>query len=142
MQTAEPGNTVKVHYTGKRQDGSVFDSSAGRDPLEFKIGDGKVMPSFESNVVGMKVGETKTAHIAAQDGFGTRQEEKVIVVERKSFPADIEPRVGRRLQMVSEDGDAVAITVTEVTEKEVTVDANHPLAGEDLTFDIELVEIV
>jgi len=142
MIQAKDGDTVRIHYTGRLQDGTVFDTSSDRDPLEFNIGSGQVIPGFEEAVTGMTVGEKKTAHIPCEKAYGERNASMVMVVARKHVPPEIEPEVGQRLQVGSPDGQLLAVTIIEVGDENVTLDANPPLAGEDLTFDIELVEIV
>lgn len=141
MTQAKDGNTVKIHYTGRLQDGSVFDSSSGRDPLQFRVGSGQVIPGFEEAVIGMSVGEKKTVEIPCSKAYGERNPSMVMVVDRKHVPADLNPEVGQRLQMGSPSGELINVTVVETDEENVTLDANPPLAGEDLTFDIELVEV-
>lgn len=141
MASARPGDTVRVHYTGKLGDETVFDSSAGRDPLEFTIGEGRVIPGFETAVEGMAVGEERTVTIPVEQAYGERRDEMVATVGRDQFPPSIEPEVGLQLQM-NQNGQPIPVRVTEVSEESVTLDANHPLAGQDLTFDVELVEIV
>ncbi|MDD3433442.1 MAG: peptidylprolyl isomerase [Tepidiphilus sp.] len=140
-QAAKAGDTVQVHYTGKFDDGSVFDSSAGREPLEFTVGSGQVIPGFEQAVEGMAVGQTKTVTIPAAEAYGDRVAEAVLQVPREQLPPDLEPEVGQRLVMQSRDGRQIPIVVVEVTEDSITIDANHPLAGRDLTFEIELVSV-
>ena len=140
-QAAKAGDTVQVHYTGKFDDGSVFDSSAGREPLEFTVGSGQVIPGFEQAVEGMAVGQTKTVTIPAAEAYGDRVAEAVLQVPREQLPPDLEPEVGQRLVMQSHDGRQIPIVVVEVTEDSITIDANHPLAGRDLTFEIELVSV-
>lgn len=142
MIQAKPGDTVKIHYTGKLEDGTVFDTSANREPLEFTLNQGQVIPGFEQAVLGMAPGESKTQKIPMEEAYGPYREEMVIEVSRQQLPADLEPEVGQQLQVQQPNGQAVPVFVTEVTDATVTLDANHPLAGEDLTFDIELVEIV
>jgi peptidylprolyl isomerase len=142
MSKAKDGDTVKVHYKGTLEDGTVFDTTAGRDPIEFKIGGGEILPGFEQAVVGMASGEKRHAEIAAKDAYGPHQPDRVIEVGRDKFPDEIQPEVGQRLQMVRDGGEALPVTVVEVGEESVTLDANHPLAGKDVTFEIELVEIV
>jgi peptidylprolyl isomerase len=142
MAQVKAGDIVKVHYTGKLEDGRVFDTSTGRDPLEFSVGAGDVIEGFDQAVVGMSPGETKTATIPANEAYGPHREEMIIEVDRERFPSDFRPEIGRRLEMRRPDGDVMRFVVTDVSESTVTLDANHPLAGEDLTFDIELVEIV
>ncbi len=141
MTGAQQGDTVRVHYTGKLEDGSVFDSSVERDPLEFKIGEGQIIPGFEKAVVGMEAGQNKTIQIEPGDGYGPRHEEMVQVVERNQIPENITLEVGAQLQANHPEGGPIILTVTDLTEAEVTLDANHPLAGLDLTFEIELVGI-
>jgi peptidylprolyl isomerase len=141
MTTATQGNTVKIHYTGTLADGSVFDSSAGHAPLEFKIGGGQVIIGFEEAVIGMSVGESKEVTIPAEKAYGPYQEDLVIKAPREHIPADLDPQVGQRLQMGGTGGEVILVDVTEVTATHVTLDANPPLAGKDLNFQIELVEI-
>ena len=142
MGKVKNGDTVKIHYTGKLNDGSVFDSSEGRDPLEFKVGGNMVVPGFENGVIGMKKGDNKTISISPEEAYGERREDQINVVERTQLPEDMEPEVGMALQATGQDGSVIPVAITEVNEKTVTVDANHPLAGKDLIFDLELVEIV
>jgi peptidylprolyl isomerase len=140
MQAASTGDLVRVHYTGKLDDGSVFDSSAGRDPLQFRLGGGEVIPGFEQAVTGMSPGEERRVTIPADEAYGARREELVLVVSRQELPAEMEPEVGQQLQM-SQDGQDFVVTISDVTEQDVVLDANHPLAGEDLTFELQLVDI-
>jgi peptidylprolyl isomerase len=142
MAKAKNGDKVKVHYTGKFEDGEVFDSSIEREPIEFTIGKGQVIPGFEEAVEGMDPGESKTAIIPKEKAYGPHREEMVLEVERKRLPANLEPKVGQRLQMHQPDGRTIRVTVTNVSESKVILDANHPLAGKDLTFEIKLMEIV
>ena len=139
---AQDGNTVKVHYTGTLDDGSVFDSSAGRAPLEFVLGNQGMIPGFENAVRGMQVGESKTVTIPSAEAYGPHREDMFLVFERDKLPDDMEPEVGKKLQMGTPGGGATDVVITEVTETHFTVDANHPLAGKDLTFEIEVVEII
>ncbi len=141
MTQAKTGDTVKVHYTGKLEDGTQFDTSVDSDPLEFTIGQGDLIQGFEQAVIGMSPGETKTAKIAADQAYGAYDDDMVMVVDRTEFPANINPEVGQRYQLRQQD-NAVVVTVTDVSTAEVTLDGNHPLAGRDLIFDIQLVEIV
>ncbi len=142
MAEAKHGDTVKVHYTGKLEDGTVFDTSVDHDPLQFTIGEGQIIPGFEQAVVGMNPGESKTIKVTADDAYGLHHEEMVLVVDRNQLPADLNPEVGQQLQSRQPDGQTIVVTVTDVSESSVTLDANHPLAGKDLTFEIQLVEIV
>jgi len=141
MSKAETGNTVKVHYTGRLDDDTQFDSSAGRDPLEFTLGTGQVIPGFEKAVTGMGVGDTKTITIPADQAYGPHHTELVLEVEREQIPSHINPKVGQQLEIHQQDGRTMGVVITEVTDKKVSLDANHPLAGQDLIFDLELVEI-
>jgi FKBP-type peptidyl-prolyl cis-trans isomerase 2 len=141
MAQAKPGDTVKIHYTGRLEDGTVFDSSANREPLEFTLDGGQVIPGFEQAVVGMTPGESKTEKIPMDQAYGPHRPEMVLEVSRQQMPPELQPEVGQQLQVQQPDGQTIPVFVTEVTESTVTLDANHPLAGEDLTFDIELVEI-
>jgi peptidylprolyl isomerase len=142
MVQAKQGDAVAVHYTGKLDDGTVFDSSEGREPLEFSIGGGNVIPGFEEAVLGMSPGESKTATIPADDAYGPYYEERVLVVDREQMPADMPVDVGLQLQIQQQGGMVIPVVITDVTGSQVTLDANHPLAGEDLTFEIQLVSIV
>ena len=141
MAPAKDGDTVKVHYTGKLNDGTVFDSSANRDPLEFTIGRNQVIPGFEKAVLGMNSGESVTTEVPAEQAYGPHRQELVLEVDRNDFPDDLTPEVGQQLQMSRPDGQSLVVRVTDVSESAATLDANHPLAGKDLTFDIQLVEI-
>ena len=140
-ELAETGDTVKVHYTGKLADGTVFDTSVGGEPMEFTLGQGKVISGFEQAVIGMQVGESKTFTIPADQAYGQRRDDMIFEVGRDELPPDIDPEIGMQLQMNQGDGGVTIVTITEVSETTVKIDANHPLAGQDLTFDIELVEI-
>jgi peptidylprolyl isomerase len=142
MKQATYGDIVKVHYRGKLHDGSVFDETSDREPLRFTIGEGQVIPGFEEAVVGMKPGDSKTAELPLEKAFGPYLPERVVEVSKNKFAQwDPEPTVGERVPIPQPDGSPVDVTVTEVTESTVTVDFNHPLAGEKLTIDIELVDI-
>jgi peptidylprolyl isomerase len=141
MAQAQHGDTVKIHYTGTLEDGTVFDSSEGHDPLEFTLGSGQVIVGFEEAVTGMGSGEKKQVTIPADKAYGQRNEEMIIQAPRDQVPADINPEVGQQLQMGGPNGETVIVRVTEVTDEHVILDANPPLAGKDLTFDIELVAI-
>ncbi len=142
MALAQAGDTVRVHYTGKLDDGTVFDSSAGSDPIEFVIGDHQVIPGFEDGVTGMAIGETKTITIPFDQAYGAYDDELVLDVPRDQFPDHITPEIGEALQLQQPDGNVITVIISEVSDESVTLDANHPLAGEDLTFDLELAEIV
>ena len=142
MARAKYGDTVKVHYTGRLDDGTVFDTSANGEPLQFTIGSGQIIPGFEQAVVGMNPGESKTVKIPAEDAYGQRREDLIIEVEKSQLPEGLKPEVGLQLQSRQPDGRIVVLTIADVTESHVTLDANHPLAGKDLTFEIQLVEII
>lgn len=143
MAKASSGDTVKVDYTGRLNDGTVFDSSEGegREPLEFTVGSGQVIPGFDQGVQGMEVGESKTIKIPSEDAYGPHQEELVAEIDKSSFPEDMELTVGDMLHLQQPDGQAIAATVAEIKDGSVVLDANHPLAGQDLTFDVKLVKI-
>jgi len=142
MEQAKTGDTVKVHYTGKLDDGNVFDSSVDRDPMQFVIGQKQLIPDFEQAVVGMSPGESKTVKIAYDRAYGPHREDLVTEIDSTNIPPELDAQVGQRLNATDPNGQTVTVTVVEVTESGVKVDANHPLAGADLTFDIELVDIV
>ena len=142
MAQAKQGDTVKVHYTGSLDDGTQFDSSVGREPLEFTLGGGNVIAGFEEAVAGMEVGDNKTVTIPSDQAYGPRQEAAVKTFDRSAIPDHIDLKVGVRLQASDPGGQPLVLTVTEITEDSVTLDGNHPLAGENLTFDLELIEIV
>jgi FKBP-type peptidyl-prolyl cis-trans isomerase 2 len=136
------GDTVRVHYTGRLDDGQVFDTSEeeGGEPLEFKVGAGEVIPGFDEAVRGMKVGDKKTFEVAPDDGYGERREEFVQAVARDGMRLDTEPKEGMTLLMQLPNGQELPVTITKVTDTQVTLDANHPLAGQKLTFDVTLIE--
>jgi peptidylprolyl isomerase len=142
MAQAKSGDTVRVHYTGRLTDGREFDSSVGRDPLEFTIGSRSLIPAFEDAVIGLDIGQSETLTIPAADAYGARVDEAVQTVERSMIPPEVELAPGRVLQATAPGGQEMMLTVVDLTDDTVTLDANHPLAGEDLTFDIELVAIV
>lgn len=142
MTEAKAGDTVRIHYTGTLSDGSTFDSSEGRDPLEFKLGAGQVIPGFDKAVTGMTVGDSQKVEIPSDDAYGAHDPNGRQGFPRDQVPADVSLDIGTRLQLSGPQGQPIMVTVAEVTETEVILDANHPLAGKDLTFQIELVEIV
>ena len=141
MSTAKAGDAVRIHYTGRLNDGTVFDSSDGREPLGFTLGSGEVIPGFDQGVAGMDVGETKTIEIPAEEAYGAYRDDLALQVPRDQFPEDIAPEVGQQLQLGMADGGTLSVVVTEINDETVTLDANHPLAGKDLTFDLELVRV-
>lgn len=142
MAGVKKGDTVKVHYTGRLEDGTVFDSSIGGEPLQFKVGEGMLIEGFEKSVIGMNVGESKTVNIDAEKAYGPYHDELVAIIGRDRFPEDLELEVGQQLQLRQENGHVIFVTVVDITENNVTLDANHPLAGRTLVFDIQLVEIL
>lgn len=141
MQQVKNGDTVRVHYHGKLDDGTTFDSSNGRDPLEFKAGVGQVIKGFDDAVIGMQVGEKKTVHIPVHHAYGERRDDMMMEYPKSEFPADMTPEPGMELQMSDNQGNVFPVVITEVNDEVVMLDANHPLAGKDLTFEIELVSI-
>jgi peptidylprolyl isomerase len=141
MTAAKSGDKVQIHYTGKLDDGTVFDTSRERGPLEFTLGTGQVIPGFEEAVAGMVVGDTKTTRIEAQDAYGPRREELLKVVPRDELPDGLEPKLGDRYNLQGEQGETIQVKVSEMSKESITLDANHPLAGEALTFELELMGI-
>jgi peptidylprolyl isomerase len=139
---AEKGKKIRVHYTGTLSDGEVFDSSRGRTPLEFTVGAGQMIPGFDSGVVGMKVGEERTLVLPPDQAYGSKRDDMVFTVSRDVMPKNYEPSVGDSLQMMTRGGSPMSVTVASVGEDSVELDANHRLAGKELTFQVELVEIV
>jgi FKBP-type peptidyl-prolyl cis-trans isomerase 2 len=141
VANAKQGDTVRVHYRGTLQDGSEFDSSKGRDPLEFTIGSHMVIAGFENGIIGMATGDKKTVDIPCIDAYGPLHAEMIQEVARDQIPASIPLSLGGRLQATAPDGRPFTLTITAMSDESVTLDANHPLAGKDLTFELELVEI-
>jgi FKBP-type peptidyl-prolyl cis-trans isomerase 2 len=141
MAQVKSGDTVRVHYHGKLNDGTTFDSSEGREPLEFEVGSGNVIAGFDSGVTGMQVGEKKTINIPVDEAYGQKQDDLLMEFPLDRFPADMQPEVGMQLNMSNGAGQNFPVVIREVREDSVVLDANHPLAGEELTFDLELVEI-
>lgn len=142
MVQAKQGDTVKVHYTGTLNNGQIFDSSKNRDPLEFVLGSGMVIPGFDAAVTGLEPGESVTKTIPMAEAYGPYNQDMVADIEKQNIPTDFELAVGQRLQMQVPNGEAMAVTITEIKGDIVTLDGNHPLAGQDLTFELELVEVV
>ena len=142
MQQAQNGDKVRVNYHGKLRTGETFDSSQGREPLEFTVGSGQVIKGFDDGVRGMSVGDKRTVEIPVQDAYGEKSTEMIIEFPKDQFPPDMNPEVGQQLMMSNNSGQSFPVTIAEVKEESVILDANHPLAGQDLIFDIELVEIV
>lgn len=139
--TIEAGNQISVHYTGTFEDGEVFDSSQGRDPLSFEVGAGQMIEGFDQAVVGMKVGESKKITLAPEEAYGPRNEELLMDFPMANFPEDMKVEVGMMLQLTNQDGQPVPATVAEINEESVKMDVNHPMAGKTLNFDIEIVEV-
>ena len=142
MQQVKTGDNVKVHYHGRLTNGETFDSSEGREPLEFEVGSGMVIKGFDDGVTGMKVGEKKTINIPAENAYGPMNSEMIIEYPKSQFPEHIELEIGTPLVMSSASGQQFQVKIVEIKDDVVVLDANHPLAGEELIFDLELVEIV
>jgi FKBP-type peptidyl-prolyl cis-trans isomerase 2 len=141
MTEVKPGDKVRIHYTGTLEDGTTFDSSEGRDPLEFTVGSGEIIPGLDNALPGMSTGETKTVEVPCADAYGERNPDAMQAIPRAQVPDNIPLEIGTRLQLQTPQGQVMPVTVTEVSEEEVVLDANHPLAGQDLTFAIELVSV-
>lgn len=142
MTEVKTGDVVRIHYTGKLSDGTVFDSSEGREPLEFQVGAGQIIPGLDREVEGMNVGDADTVIVSAAEAYGAHDDQQVQVVPRSAVPDTIELERGARLQAQTPDGQEIALTVVDFDDSQVTVDANHPLAGQDLTFEIKVMEVV
>ena len=142
MAQVKHGDTVRVHYTGKLSDGTIFDSSANRDALEFTLGKGQLIAGFEKAVKGMSPGESVTVEIPSDEAYGPHRPEMVTELDRNRLPGDVDVKVGQRLQLRQKGGQSLVVKVTGTTDTTLTVDANHELAGKDLTFEIQVVEIV
>jgi FKBP-type peptidyl-prolyl cis-trans isomerase SlpA len=141
MSLVKENDTVKVHYTGKLADGQVFDSSEGKDPIEFTLGQGQLIPGFEKGLIDMKLNEKKTINIPKDEAYGDSREDLVQEVQKSELPEEIKPEVGMGLVSKSQDGREMNLVIAEVKEESIVVDGNHPLAGKDLIFDLEVVEI-
>lgn len=141
MSAVASGSKVSIHYTGRLDDGTVFDSSRDRDPLEFEVGSGQVIPGFDDAVAGMEAGDEKTVTIPSIDAYGPRKQELVLDVPLEQLPDELDPETGQQLQMQTPDGQSFQVTVVDVNDEQLKVDANHPLAGKDLTFDILVVGV-
>ncbi len=140
MSTIKNGSAVKVHYKGQLKDGTLFDSSEQKGPLEFTMGQGQLIPGFEKAVVGLSVGDTTVANIPAAEAYGEPNPQMIMQVQKSQLPADIKPEVGLEL-MLNQPNGPIPVAITDITDEIVTIDANHPLAGRDLIFNIEVVEI-
>lgn len=141
MAQASDGSIVQIHYSGKLKDGTLFDSTDGRDPLQFTIGEGNIIPKLEAAIVGMAVGDKASVEIAAADAYGPRHDDAVQTVDLSKIPEEVDLSIGKQLQASAENGDTVILTVVAIEDGTVTLDGNHPLAGEDLSFDIEIIQI-
>jgi len=139
-EPAKNGDRVRVHYTGRLEDGQVFDSSKDGDPLEFTVGQGEVIPGFDEAVRGMSVGDTRTVEIESEDAYGPRRDGLVTQIDRERAQFPVEPQVGMHFALPLQDGSQIEVVITEVTDTHITIDGNHPLAGEKLIFDVELLE--
>jgi FKBP-type peptidyl-prolyl cis-trans isomerase SlpA len=142
MNQVTVNSTVKVHYTGKLADGEVFDTSDGKEPIEFTLGEGQLIPGFEKGLIDMKLNEKKTINMTKDDAYGEVNETLIQEVKKTDLPQDIEPKVGMGLVSKSPDGQEINLMVVEVKEETIVIDGNHPLAGRDLIFDLEVVEII
>lgn len=141
MPAAKNGDKVKVHYKGSLKDGKVFDSSEGKEPLEFTIGGGQVIPGFENGVLGLSAGEKKTIVIPCAQAYGEYSEEAVFFIGKENLPEGMEPKPGQELQMVNPEGQVFQVVILEVSGDKIKLDANHPLAGKELVFELEVVSI-
>lgn len=141
MSKAKDGDTVKVHYTGTLSNGEIFDTSKEKEPLEFKLGEGQLIPGFEKAVIGLKVGDSTSVDIPSAEAYGETREDLIIKVPKDQLPDEIEPQIGMQLQVNQPDGQPIPVRITDINDSELKLDANHPLAGEDLKFDIELVNV-
>lgn len=141
MEEAQIGNRVSVHYTGKLKSGEVFDSSKDRDPLEFTLGNKELLAGFEEGVIGMKPGESKTVTLEPEQAFGDRREDLLLKLPKREFPQNITPSVGLQLNLSNASGASMTVVITDVDEESVTLDGNHPMAGQTVVFDIELLEV-
>jgi peptidylprolyl isomerase len=142
MEQVKDGDVVKVHYTGKLTNGEQFDSSTGREPLEFTVGAGQMIKGFDAAMPGMKVGEKKTINILPEDAYGVKDEQAIIEFPKENIPKEMKPEVGMQLQLRNESGQPFPVTIAEIKDEIIVLDANHSLAGKELFFDIELVELV
>lgn len=141
MSTIKDGDTVSVHYTGTLTSGEVFDSSLEREPLKFTLGMGQLIPGFERAIMGLSVGQKATTNIPSKEAYGEHNSEMVLEVPKNQLPPEIDAQVGMQLQLNQPDGQAIPVQITQIKEEMITIDANHPLAGKNLNFDIEIIEI-
>ena len=141
LSKAKDGDTVKVHYTGTLENGEVFDTSKEREPLEFQLGQGQLIPGFEKAVIGMDEGDATKVDIPSDEAYGEVREDLVITVPKDQLPDDVEPKIGMQLQVNQQNGQPIPVRITEIKDEELILDANHPLAGKDLSFEIKLLEV-
>jgi FKBP-type peptidyl-prolyl cis-trans isomerase 2 len=141
MAQVKTGDNVRINLTGKLEDGSIFMSTANSEPLEFKVGEGKILPGIENAVEGMNIGESKSVNVSPEQAFGQPREELVEEIGRDKFPSNVEPKVGQKLEVPQQQGQPIVVRVVDVSEQSITLDANHPLAGRELAFDLELLDI-
>ncbi|NBC03793.1 MAG: peptidylprolyl isomerase [Bacteroidetes bacterium] len=141
MSKAKDGDTVKVHYTGTLENGEVFDTSQEREPLEFQLGQGQLIPGFEKAVIGLSEGDSTKVDIPSDEAYGEVRDDLVINVPKDQLPDDVEPKVGMQLQVNQQNGQPIPVRITEIKDEELILDANHPLAGKNLSFEIELLEV-
>lgn len=141
MSQAKDGDTVKVHYTGRLENGEVFGTTKDEEPLELTLGSGKIIPGFEKGIAGMEVGDTKTMTVPPGEAYGPRRKELIVDIKKTDLPEDITPAIGKQLQIRQKDGNPIEVAITDMDEDTVTLDANHPLAGNTLLFEVELLEI-
>lgn len=141
MSKAKDGDTVKVHYTGTLENGEVFDTSKEREPLEFQLGQGQLIPGFEKAVIGMGEGDSTTVDIPSDEAYGEVRDDLIINVPKDQLPDDVEPQIGMQLQVNQQNGQPIPVRITEIKDEELILDANHPLAGKDLKFEIKLLEV-
>ncbi len=141
QRTAQAGDSVLVHYTGKFKDGNVFDSTEGREPIRFTVGSGELISGFDRGVMGMAVGEKKSVQLESQEAYGDYHDDRVFKVKREALGPEIDPEEGMMLRMRDANGNSMPARISEVAAEEVTIDANHPLAGQDITFELELMEL-
>jgi FKBP-type peptidyl-prolyl cis-trans isomerase 2 len=142
MSQAKTGDTVKVHYTGKLTNGEIFDTSKDREPLQFTLGEKQVIAGFEQGIEGMKIGEVKEVNLSSENAYGPRKEEMIFEIANENIPPEVNPQVGQTLTMSNPEGQQFNVLVHEVGDNSIFLDANHPLAGKDLVFEVELMEIV
>lgn len=141
MSQAKDGDTVKVHYTGRLENGEVFGTTKDEEPLELTLGSGKIIPGFEKGIAGMEVGDTKTMTVPPGEAYGPRRKELIVDIKKTDLPEDITPAIGKQLQIRQKDDNPIEVAITDMDEDTVTLDANHPLAGNTLLFEVELLEI-